>query len=123
MRNKVYQLFGWICCVCLFFCISCKEHPSKQEQKIILPEKEESVNSVIDKELVKERKLYNVEGVNRDGATYRGKVALKGDVGAGKICKEDEKEIYIEVKRSLEGGLEGVDNNGNTYQLLFTSID
>lgn len=120
MDNKVFQLFRFFLCICIVFLTSCKERSEEIKKKDSLVEQEQLPNG-IEKDIVKERKIYTVEGVDNEGNTYRGKIALKGDVGAGRICSDDKKEIYIDVKRSLEGGVEGVDNNGNVYQLLFAS--
>ncbi|MEK6451863.1 MULTISPECIES: hypothetical protein [unclassified Myroides] len=120
MENKVFQLFRCFLCICMVFLVSCKEHSDTEKGEVSLTEQGQTPNGV-DKDIVKERKIYTVEGVDNEGNTYRGKIALKGDVGAGRICSDNTKEIYIDVKRSLEGGVEGVDNNGNVYQLLFMS--
>lgn len=120
MENKVFQLFRCLFCTSVFFLMSCKEHSNTDEKEVSLTEQEQKTKGV-DNDIVRQRKIYTVEGVDNEGNTYRGKIALKGDVGAGRICSDNKKKIYIDVKRSLEGGVEGIDNNGNVYQLLFIS--
>lgn len=120
MVIKVSQLFRLFFCVCVVFFVSCDNKQRSKDLPDSLKEqlKIEDGNGV---EIKKETRVYNVEGVDNAGNTYRGIISLVGDVGDGRICSDTKEHIYIDVKRSLEGGVEGVDNNGNVYQLLFTN--
>ncbi len=120
MVIKVSQLFRGFFCICVVFFVGCKKQLQTQDIK------ESPTEQIIEEdshynEREKERKIYKVEGVDNEGNIYRGTISLIGDVGAGRICSKTKDQIYIDVKRSLEGGVEGVDNNGNVYQLLFTN--
>lgn len=122
MVFKVSQLFRCFLCVFVVFFVSCKKEGEAQDSKSSNTEQIKRNNSGY-LEIEKEKRIFKVEGVDSEGNVYKGSVSLIGDVGAGKICSENKEHIYIDVKRSLEGGVEGVDNNGNVYRLLFTNYD
>ncbi|MDM1037285.1 hypothetical protein [Myroides odoratimimus] len=102
----------------LFLLLGCKkikEDPRGIDDYQKLEKMEYSPN-----EKESELSFFLVEGMDREGLHYSGEVKLKGDVGAGYIASDSLGiRFYIEIERSQEGGLLGMDTNGNVYQLAF----
>lgn len=59
-----------------------------------------------------------VEGNDQIGNKYKGKIYFKNDNGAGYLWNDSIDKIYIDAKRSIDGGFEAIDNGGNHYDLL-----
>lgn len=109
-------------CVLLFFClvfiVSCKgEHKEEKDDNRIEEVKPPEYIIVNQNE---NESTYFVEGVDQNGQLFKGQIRLKGEVGAGQIAKDSASaKLYIEVRRSQDGGLIGTDINGVVYQLAF----
>lgn len=98
--------------------LGCKE--DKKDLRVVEDNKELDKIEYIHQEKESELSFFFVEGMDRDGGHYTGEVKLKGDVGAGYIANDTlGVRFYIEIERSQEGGLLGMDTNGNVYQLAF----
>lgn len=102
--------------------LGCKGN--KEDLKVVEGNKELDKIEYIHQEKESELSFFFVEGMDRDGGHYTGEVKLKGDVGAGYIANDTlDVRFYIEIERSQEGGLLGMDTNGNVYQLAFKRED
>lgn len=113
-RKTSYSLIG----ICLLTLISCKGEQSDLSEETNTEDIRESKNLVVPRETMVS--VYRVEGQDSAGTPLIGEVKINGDTGAGYIAKDSTvAKIYIEVRRSPEGGLIGIDTNGNEYKLAF----
>ena len=113
-KNKGYSLI----CICLFSLFSCKGEQADSSEDNVTKEIKKTEYIVIHRESTVS--TYLVEGVDVEGLYFRGNVKIKGDTGAGYIAKDSlSPKVYIEVRRSQDGGLIGTDTNGKEYQLAF----
>lgn len=104
--------------ICLFSLFSCKGEQTDTMYEVSTDERHEKQYIIIEPETV--LSIYQVEGTATDGGSFIGEVKIKGDVGAGYITRDSTStQLYIEVRRSQEGGLIGTDVNGEVYQLTF----
>ena len=111
-KKKVLSILG------LLLLLGCNK--TKEEPKGIEDYQELDKMEYIHPEKESELSFFFVEGMDREGLHYTGEVKLKGDVGAGYIASDSlGVRFYIEIERSQEGGLLGMDTNGNVYQLAF----
>ncbi|MCC9042641.1 hypothetical protein LNQ81_08055 [Myroides sp. M-43] len=114
MRSKVNLIFI-ISLVAFVGCNKYTDVKNTDEPERVMPLMSPVVSDT--KENVFE---YLVEGVNKVGDYFVGKVRLVGETGAGYIAKDSiSLQFYIEVRRVQEGGLIGTDTNGVEYKLSF----
>lgn len=105
-------------CLCLVFSTSCKSEDKEEKEDNQIKEVKLPEYIVVNQD--ENEYTYLVEGTDQSGLLFKGQVRVKGDVGAGYIAKDSTSaQLYIEVRRSQEGGLIGTDVNGEVYQLTF----